>query len=175
MSLDEFERNEHGHIVLTITGLDLTGRQEIRRLKDAGFRVSNSMELCLTSEKYGGYDKHRLVAAQQYKIALMPTKEIIRDAGRTTDGLREHAAENYGYTKPLAGIAPRIFELLSGKLMEEMGFSYIIILHNPIKDDAGDPGVLNATRWHDGLWLCANWVYPVRRWDGCGAFAFLAP
>jgi hypothetical protein len=86
VSLDEFETNEHGHIVLTITGLDLTGTQEIRRLKDAGFRVSKSMELCLTSEKYGGYDKHRLVAHEELVMACcfnppVTGREVHREDG----------------------------------------------------------------------------------------------
>ena len=172
----EFERNEHGHIVITITGLDLTGKQEVKRLTAAGFRVSNWAKSCLLSTKEDGYDKnHRLVAGQSYKIALMPIREIERGADRTTDALRTRGIEKYGYEKPLAGIVPRIRETVSDKQMEEMGFWYIAAPHDTIKDFDGDPSALNANRYDDGLWLDAFWVHPDHRWYDVGAFAFLVP
>src|SRR3989344_2206862 len=80
-----FERNQHGHIVVTVTGLDLTGAQEIERLEVAGYRVSNYAKSCFTSTTPDSYDaNHRLVAGQTYRFALMPTKEIERDSDRTT-------------------------------------------------------------------------------------------
>jgi len=171
-----FERNEHGHIVLTFEGLDLTGEQEVDRLTAAGFRVSDWAKSCLLSKKKDGYDKnHRLVAGTRYKIALMPTREIERDADRTTDALCTRGIEKYGYEKPLAGIAPRIRETVSDKQMEEMGFWYIAAPHDPIKDSDGDPDVLYANRGDDGPWLYAGWDPPDSRWIVDGAFAFLVP
>jgi len=171
-----FERNEHGHVVLSVTGLDLAGEQEVERLEAARFRVSGWAKSCLTSTKKDGYDKnHRLVAGQEYKIALMPTKEIERNSDRTTDALRTRGIERYGYEKPLAGIVPRIRESVSDEQMKEMGFWFIAALHEPIKDSDGDPLVLNARRDGDGLWLFAFWDHPDRHWDGYGAFAFLVP
>lgn len=171
-----FERNEHGHIVLTVTGLDLTGEQEVERLIAAGFRVSDWAKSCLTSTKADGYDKkHRLVAGQVYKIALMPTKEIERDADRTTETLRKRGIEKYGYGKPLGGIAPRIRESVSDKQMEEMGIWYIAAPHDPIKDSGGNPRVLGAYRRGVGPWLSAGIDLPDLQWVGSGAFAFLVP
>ena len=169
-----FERNEHGHVVLSITGLDLTGEQEIERLIAAGFRVSDWAKSCLTSTKADSYEeKHRLVAGQVYKIALMPTKEIERDADRTTEALRKRGIEKYGYGKPLGGIAPRIRESVSDKQMEEMGSWYIAAAHDPIKDSDGNPRVLRSNRLDDGPWLLASIDHPVYPWDVDGAFAFL--
>lgn len=171
-----FERNEHGHIVLTITGLDLTGEQEVERLIAAGFRVGDWAKSCLISTKADSYDKkHRLVAGQIYKIALMPTKEIERDSDRTTEALRKRGIEKYGYGKPLGGIVPRIRESVPDKQMEEMGFWYIAAPHDPIKDSDGDPSVLEADRRGGGLWLDAFIVRPDHQWHGHGAFAFLVP
>ncbi|MEX0916974.1 MAG: hypothetical protein WDZ90_00375 [Candidatus Paceibacterota bacterium] len=170
----EFERNEHGHIVLTFVGLDLTGEQEIERLTSVGFRLSNLAKSCLTSTKKDGYDKnHRLVAGQSYKIALMPTREIERGSDRTTGALRKRGIEKYGYEKPLAGIVPRIRETVSDKQMEEMGFWYIAAPHDHIKDSVGDPLVLDAHRRDGGPWLDARWDHPGHDWYGYGAFAFL--
>lgn len=171
-----FERNEYGHIVLSLDGLDLTGQQEVERLIAAGFRVSDRAKSCLTSTKKDGYDKnHRLVAGERYKIALMPTREIVRDSDRTIDALRTRGIEKYGYGKPLAGIVPRIGESVSDKLMEEMGFWFIAASHDTIKDSDGNPDVLCAHRDGDGRWVDASWVHPDDRWNDSGAFAFLVP
>lgn len=172
----QFERNEHGHIVLTLDGLDLTGAEEIERLTQSRFRVSDWAKSCLLSTKKDGYDKnHRLATGQQYKIALMPTREIERDSDRTTDALRKRGIEKYGYAKPLAGIVPRIRELVSDKQMEDMGFWYIAAPHDPINDSGGYPRVIRAYRRDDGPWLRAPWYPPGDQWSGPGAFAFLVP
>lgn len=171
-----FERNEHGHIMLTFDGLDFTGKQEIERLTAAGFSVSDWAKSCMLSTKKDGYNKnHRLVAGQRYKVALIPTREIERDSDRTTDALRKRGVEEYGYGKPLAGIVPRIRESVYDKQMEEMGFWYIAAPHDPIKDSDGDPSVLSVDRDDDGLWLSADWDHPDFLWNDGGAFAFLVP
>lgn len=171
-----FKRNEYGHIILLIAGLDLTGKQEVERLIAAGFRVSDWAESCLISAGSDGYDKkHRLIAGQVYNIALMPTKEIHHDADRTTIALRKRGIEKYGYEKPLGGIVPRIREFVSDKQMEEMGFWYIAIPHDPIRDFYDDPLMLRSHRSSDGPWLNAVLDRPGRSWDVHGAFAFIVP
>ena len=169
-----FERNEHGHIIVTVTGLDLTGAQEIERLEAAGYVLSNYFKSCLLSKKKDNYDKnHRLVANQPYKLALMPGKEIERDADRTTDALRKRGMEKYGYGKPQGGHIPRIRESVSDKQMEEMGGAwYIAGLHDTIEDSDGYPRVLDAHRDGGGRGLDANWVRPGSQWSGSGLFAF---
>lgn len=170
-----FERNEHGHIILTFTGLDLTGEQEIVRLEAAGYRVGDYAKSCFTSTKADGYDKnHRLIAGQEYKVALVPGKEVARDSDRSTANLRKLGTK-YGYGKPLGGHIPRIRESVSDKQMEEMGLVYIASLHDPIKDSDGGPGVLDADRGGDGRWVYAYWDDPGRQWSDGGAFAFPVP
>ncbi len=169
-----FERNEHGHIIVTVTGLDLTGVKEIERLEAAGYILSDYFKSCLLSKKKDSYDKnHRLVADQSYKLALMPGKEIERDADRTTDALRKRGMEKYGYGKPLGGHIPRIRESVSDKQMEEMGGAwYIAGLHDPIEDSDGNPGVLDAARFDGGRRLDADWGKPGCQWYDNGLFAF---
>jgi hypothetical protein len=83
-----FDRNKHGHVVITVTGLDLTGEQEIERLESAKYRIGDYAKQMLTSTKPDGYDaNHRLVAGQTYKIVLLPGKHIARDSERTTKNL----------------------------------------------------------------------------------------
>ena len=173
-----FERNEHGHIIVTVTGLDLTGAQEIERLEAAGYVLSDYFKSCLLSKKKDSYDKnHRLVAGQSYKLALMPGKEIERDVDRTTDALRKRGMEKYGYGKPLGGHIPRVRESVSDKQMEEMPGSpwYIAGLHDPIEDSDGDPGVLGANRGDGGRRLRASWGAPGVQWYDNGLFAFPVP
>jgi len=171
-----FERNEHGHVILTVTGLDLTGAEEIERLETAGYRVSDYAKSCFKSTNVDGYDKnHRLVAGQQYKIALVPGREIGRDSDRTTANLRKLGMERYGYGEPLAGLVPRYRERISNKQMEEMGFGYIAVPHDTINDSVGFPHVLYAYRDRGGPWVSSFWDRPDRRWVDYGAFAFLVP
>lgn len=171
-----FERNRHGHIIVTITGLNFTGAQEIARLEAAGYRLSDLAKSCLLSKKADSYDaNHRLVAGREYKIALMPGREIEKDSDRTTENLRKRGMELYGYDKPLAGIVPRIREAVSDKQLEEMGAWYAAALHDPIKDSGGDPLVLRAYRSGGGRRVGAYWVYPGRQWDDDGVFAFPVP
>ena len=170
------ERNEHGHVILTITGVDLTGAEEVKRLIAADYRVSNYAKSCFTSTADDSYDaRHRLVAGQQYKLALVLGKEISRDADRTTQGLRDHAKSKYGYEKPRAGVVPRVREILSDKQMEELGIWYAAALHDPIKDSDSSPRVLRADRGGEGRLVSASWVKPGSEWDGSGAFVFRVP
>jgi len=176
LPIPEFEYNEHGHILLTVTGLNLTGQQEIEQLAEVGFHTNDWAKSCLLSKKKDGYDKiHRLVSGQQYNVALMPTWEIDNIAERTTENLRKRGIEKYGYSKPLAGIAPLVRKTVSDKQMEKMGFMFIATPHNPIKDSDGTMGVLTAYRFNDErrfVTRCGNFDY---QWGDSGAFAFLVP
>jgi len=169
----QFKRNEHGHIIMTITGLALTGEQEIDRLTDAGFRTSDWAKSCLTSKKKDGYDKcHQLEDGREYQLVIVPGKEV--EQNRTTAELRKYAA-GFGYAQPLAGVIPRIRETVSDEMMKEMEFWYIAALHDPITDSGGDPFVFRASRSGDGQWVRAAWDYPDDQWDDIGAFAFVVP
>ncbi len=168
----EFERNQHGHVVLTFIGLDLTGAQEVERL-GAAYRVGELAKSCLLSTATDSYDaNHRLVLGQEYKVALVPHSEIKRDSDRTTRNLREWGRKNYGYGKPLAGLTPRIRERLSDKQLEELGLLYVVVLHDPIVDSDGDPRVLDAGRRGGGRWLGTCWARPDDQWYVGGASAF---
>lgn len=169
MVMPYFDRNEHGHIVFTITGLNLTGAQESERLEAAGVYVSELAGPCLTSTNVDSYDKcHRLVDGKQYKIVLMPTREVEVESNRTIEALRKHGIEKYGYTKPLAGIVPRIRELLSDAQIQRMGFCDIIAPHDPIIGRA----VLRASCGDDKPWLCVGWDMSDSRWHDVAACAF---
>jgi hypothetical protein len=172
-----FPKNENGHYTFKITGRNLTGEQEIARMKDKGFRVSGYANQILTSTDDDSYDKnHRLEDGEEYNIVLVPGCEIKKK--RTTANIQKYA-RSFGYEMLLAGAMPRIREVVSDKQMEQMGIWYVACLHTPIKDTDGDLDVLCAYRNDGGRWLNARWGYPGSYWrdDGAfeGAFAFLAP
>lgn len=168
-------RNQHGHFVVTITGLDLTGAQEIERLESSGYRVSPCAKSVLLRVDTDGYDqRHRLIARQSYQVAIMPGNVIAKGRDRTTENLHKQGFV-FGYEKPRAGIMPRIRELVSGEQLKEMGFWYIAGLHDTILDSDGFPYVLAADRYGVGRWLGAFWGRPEDPWRDGGAFAFLVP
>lgn len=168
-----FERNQHGHIILTVTGLDLTGAEEIARLEAAGCHVSDWVKSCLVSTEKDSYDKNHRLLVQSYRIALVLCKEIGKDSNRTTGNFRTHGIEHYGYCKPIAGIVPGILESVSDEKMAEMGIEYIIAPHDPINDSQGGPVLFSSVTYFGGRVLFGNWGMPHLHWYGPGAFAFL--
>lgn len=116
------KRNRNGHLTFMITGLDLTGVQEIERLEDTGYHLSEYAKLSFESREY---NRHRLEVGKKYNIALLPN-----GFGRTTEVVQS-MAEKFGYnSKSPAGIAPRIREVISDEQMKtkEMNLIYITAL-----------------------------------------------
>ena len=172
----EFERNEHGHIIVTVIGLDLTGAQEIACLEKKKYRISDRARQMFTSTNPDGYNaKHRLVAGQTYKIVLFPGKQIVNSCYRTTSNLCVEA-KKLGYGKPLASIVPRIRETISDEQMKKMEFWFIAALHDPITDAVGHPEVLLSDISDDDRRLLGSDMdNPDRQWNVNGAFAFVLP
>ncbi len=168
-----FEKNEYGHVILTFAGLNLSGVAEIERLEIGGYFVGKDAKSCFLSTREDSYDlRHRLVPGQIYKVVLMPSSEIKRDADRTTTNLRKRGTEHYGYGKPLGGFIPRVREILSDKQMKEFGIQYAIALHNPIADPNDGPCVLMASRFDGGRGVRAIWSRPTDQWNTVGALVF---
>ncbi len=173
-TVTNFTVNEHGHVVFTITGLDLTGAQEEARLEAEKFNVWKYAKQILTSTNSDSYDRnHRLVGGQQYKIVLLPGKHI-KSSERTTENLRTEASK-LGYGKPVAGVIPRIREIVSDEKMEELGIWYIVALHDPIKDSDGGSNVLGSDNSDGGRLVGELRGQPDNQWLDGGAFAFFLP
>ncbi len=113
-----FFKNEHGHYVFTITGLNLTGKQEVTRMKEGGVLMSDYDCQIFTSINADSYDvNHRLEDGKEYHLVLIPGREI--ETNRTTANIQEYAC-GLGYEIPLAGVMPRLREIVSNKQMEQM-------------------------------------------------------
>lgn len=160
------------HVVIPIIGLGLTGAQEARRLTDLGFSMDGYAESCLLNEKSEYDAKHRLTAGECYQVVLVPINEIKRSE-RTTANLQRRG-ELYGYSRPLAGIVPRILETVSNRRMREMGIRYIVA-PDPISGPGGIPIVLGVNCCNNQRRLCAGFGGSDRWWRSHGAAAFLLP
>ncbi|MEI9966082.1 MAG: hypothetical protein WDN67_00120 [Candidatus Moraniibacteriota bacterium] len=72
-----FHRNRNGHWVIEMTGLDLTGAQEIERLEAQGILVDYLAKQMLLSNASDSYDgNHRLEKGGIYRIALIPWYKV---------------------------------------------------------------------------------------------------
>jgi hypothetical protein len=149
-TIPQFEHNKYGHIVFKITGIDYTGAQDIKRLSDRGHPIQKWAVQCLLSAKDDGYDKcHRLERGREYELAIVPSVEV--EWKHIPHVLQQCAA--FGYRQPLAGIIPRIPEIISDATMESMGFDYITALHQPITDSSDQPNILSL-RYHEDRKQC---------------------
>lgn len=164
----QFERNEHGHIVLSLYGGNVPGELEVQRLIIDGFKLSISAISCLMNNKDDGYNKaHHLSTGRHYKIALIPIREFgygpIPEFGysdHTIESFLKWGVDKYGYEKPPASLVLRIRESVSDNQMKEMGFWYIAALHDFIMDPDGNPHILRAQRFSFGDWLDTLQVNP---------------
>ncbi|MFA5000824.1 MAG: hypothetical protein WC531_01170 [Candidatus Paceibacterota bacterium] len=86
---------------------------------------------------------------------------------------KESNAEGRGWTKPNAEVACLIRKNFSNEEIEAMGLTWIITMHEPIKDSDGFPNLLSAHRLGDGRRLDAYCVHPGCRWGVASGFAFV--
>ncbi|HWQ60208.1 MAG TPA: hypothetical protein VN420_03600 [Candidatus Fimivivens sp.] len=130
----EYKKNRHGHYVVPIVGKALTGAQEcilLPRLWELDDGVATVLTYREKGKERNGYDEfHILEEGRRYRVALISA----------IDGIRFNVCDDeaqlrcFGYERPRAGIMPRLAELLSRRMMAEMGISSIIGLHQPIRN-----------------------------------------
>lgn len=170
-----WERNENGHVVLSIVGLGMTGEAEVKGLRRQKYNVNSWAESCFKSTNQDSFDSaHRLVSGQTYRVVLVPGSEIENSSERTTQNLLA-LGERYGYLRPQAGIIPRLRERLTDKQLEELGWWCIVALHQLIVDADCGPSVLGLCRSEDGRGVDALWNGTGLQWSDETAFAFLVP
>lgn len=114
--------NKYGHHVITVVGEDFTGGQEVKKIGMIGY-WSRAYLTCRKNNSYN--KKHRLISGQEYKVVLVPSTEI-----HERSNLINYCKINYGYKKPLAGIIPRLREIIS---YEKVAEGPLIALHDPVE------------------------------------------
>ena len=129
------KRDAPGHLLVTFLGRDLCGREENARARENGLDVSYKRGLLLEAY-FNEYDRsHRLEEAREYTMALLPYSKVGRMGFRSTDRICI-AAHAYGYGKPRAGHAIRLFEALTRGQMIALDLKEIVIPHRPIANEA---------------------------------------
>ncbi|MFH1182879.1 MAG: hypothetical protein V1690_01290 [Candidatus Moraniibacteriota bacterium] len=157
-------REENGVIRFTVTSDGTTGPQWIKSLKNQGLiyewarDVLNSSDFVPTN-------------GVRYEVAVL--KGILfPDEDRVTKKIRAEASRrNLAKAHPeIACLAQRTF---TDKDLEEMGLSWIVAMHDPIKDAGGDPRLLSVDRRDSGCSLDAGYDDPYGRWCRGRGFAFV--
>lgn len=158
----------------TVTGLGLTGAEQVVRLTTGGHKLSDWARDILLKPDYD--ESHRLETGKEYKVMLVFGREIKKDKDRSSANLKAIAIRDLGEQSGIGlkgEIALLVREKFTNAELEAMGIWYIAVLHKSIIDSAGDASVLNSNRYNDSSWVGANCGLPDHRWRDNGAFAFL--
>ncbi len=171
----EIQKDRFGRATFTVVGTGLTGIEWIARLEASGHKVTDWAEDILSQPDYD--QNHRLEAGKIETFALVLGLEIPKDSDRTTSTLQAIGVRDYGpqAVSDLRGeLALLIREKFSIADLNEIDVGYIAVLHKPILDSDGYPGVLFAYRLDDDSWVDANYGFPSHQWHAYGAFPVLA-
>lgn len=111
---------------------------------------------------------------EKVTVAIISNKDTGTGDYFTTAQIRDYA-KKLGYETPKAEIACLIRESISDDDMKELDVWYAAVLHEPILDSDGGPGLLDARRGGGGQWLRTCWGRPGFQWRVEGASAFVVP
>jgi hypothetical protein len=153
-----------GIIYFSVTSDGTTGEEWITRLESKGFRVSNYAKSILLSKEF------KPTSGVTTEIAVLKGL-LFEDGNRITRKIRSFAIRRKLKT-PNTEVACLIREAFSDKELEAMGLIWIAVMHKPIKDSDGDPGLLGVSRYGDGSWLLTSYGNPDGGWNGDDGFAF---
>jgi hypothetical protein len=150
-------------IYFSVTSDGTTGSQWIKRLERKGFQTSDWARQVLNSPDFVP------TSGVTTEIAVLKGM-LFEDADRITKNIRAEASRR-NLTKPNPEVACLIREAFSDEVLETMGLSWIVVMHEPIKDSGGGPRLLVVNR--DGRWLNADYGHPDGRWGRGNGFAFV--
>lgn len=173
----EVGTNLFGQSYAVIQGLSLLGKTEATLLRNQRFNIGRNAWHCLTRQGLGSYDEqHRLVPGKRYPLALVRWWDIkdARPFAPTTAHVLEHFQANGYSTQGLyAGMVPRLREVFTNPMMDELRLRYIAVLHEPIRDDSGHPCFLVVERDDAYDPMVSAWS-TLHEWPRDGAFVYLA-
>lgn len=159
-------REQGGVIYLSVTSDGTTGEEWVKRLEDKDFRVGKYTKSVLRSPNF------KPTSGVTTEIAVLKGM-LFEDNDRITKKIRAEA-DKRKLTKPNAEVACLIRELLTDEEIEAMGLWGIVVMHEPIKDSDGVPGLLFARRVGGGGWLNVCDDGPGYGWGRKYGFAFVA-
>lgn len=133
----KLRRNRHGHIVLTVEGCDRRGELEINQ-SNGRLLVSDSAKRLMRSNSYDA--QHRMEWKQQYQLVIVPAARI--SCERISGTISTLVETWFGYEPVVASAVPRMAEVMRQGQLEQMGLSFVVAMHEPIRDSDGAPAVL---------------------------------
>jgi len=157
-------REENNVIYFSVTSDGTTGEQWIARLESKGYHVSDYAKSLLRSKDF------QPTSGVTTEIAVLKGM-IFKDADRVTKKIRKNA-EDRKFSTPNAEVACLIREMFTDEEIKAMGLSWIVIMHEPIKDSGGGLRLLRTGRRSDGGWLSARYGRSANQWDSGNGFAF---
>lgn len=157
-------REQDGVIYFSVTSKGTTGTQWIERLEKKGFQVGDYAKSMLRSEDF------KPTSGVTTEVAVLKGM-LFEDNDRITKKIRAEA-DKRNLKKPNAEVACLIREKFSDRELEAMGFWWIVVMHEPIKDPHGAPRLLNAHRLGGGRWFGADCDGPDGGWHRDDGFAF---
>lgn len=154
-------------ILFSVTSNGVTGKDWITRLEMHGYRIGGYAKSILLSPDFSP------TSGITSQICVVPSK--IFSNSPTNAEVRMHLDNHdIGHGQVVnAEIACLIREKFSNKDLEDMGLWWIVLMHQKIHDNRGDPYLLFSSRVVDGLWLFADNDYPECKWSRSGGFAGL--
>ena len=157
-------REEDSVIYFSVTSDGTAGEEWIKRLEGKGFRVGDYAKSVLLSKDF------KPTTGVTTEVAVLKGM-LFEDKDRITKKIRTKAA-NHKLETLNAEVACLIREKFTDKEIEAMGLTWIVAMHEPIKDSGGVPNLLRAYRFGDGSWLITSFDEPGSRWGRGGGFAF---
>lgn len=138
---------------------------DARVLESSGRKVSSWVKDVMSKPEFV------TTKGKTFRLVVIHGDEFATDAERTTANIRAEAVRRR-YLEPPAEVAALLRKKYT---QEELGFPYVVVMHQPITDSCGYPFLLVLDRDDYGEWLLAWNGYPDRQWDRERVFVFLAP
>lgn len=157
-------REVDGVIYFSVTSNGTTGEEWLARLGKKGYHVSAYTKILLLSEDF------KQTSGVTTEVAVLKGV-IFKDVDRITKKIRAEA-ERRKLSKPNVEVACLIREMFTDKEIEDMGLSWIVTMHEPIKDSTGALSLLRSYRYGNGSCLYPRCDDPDGYWDSDGGFAF---
>jgi hypothetical protein len=158
-------REQDGIIYFTVISDGKTGPEWIAYLEGKGFQLSKYAKSLLNSPDF------KPTKGVVIEVGVLKGM-LFNDSERTTKNIR-FDAEARKFIKPNAELACLIRDKFTDEDIEAMGLTWIIAMHDPIKDSGGDPNLLVANREGGGRGLGASYDGLVREWSRGDGFAFV--
>ena len=156
---------EDGIIYVTVISRGRTGEQWIEHFKQKGTYTGDNTKSILLSPDF------KPTSGVKYEVAILPGC-LFENNERLTQNIREKA-ECRKLSTPNAELACLIRDTFADKEIKEIGFHWIITMHEPINDSVGRPLFLGTAR-DGGSCLDVYYGGPGYCWVSGYGFAFVS-